>query len=237
MPLNPAKVKALKSRAGKSSSVVISPSLLSADPLAFGAEAAEMERLGADWHHIDVMDGHFVPNLTFGLPLIRALKKTSKIPLDVHIMVSNPDETALDYVAAGADLLTFHIEAARHPHRLAQSIRASGSKAGISMNPGSPVDLVFPLLETIDLVLIMSVNPGFGGQSFISESVARVRRLREEIEARGLEKQVVINVDGGINAETGALVVKAGAGAVVAGNYLYGAPDRKKAMMKLRTSL
>lgn len=237
MPSKQAKAKSPKSNAEKSEPVLISPSLLSADPLAFGAEAAEMERLGADWHHIDVMDGHFVPNLTFGLPLIRALKKVSKIPLDVHIMVSNPDETACDYVAAGADLLTFHLEAARHPHRLAQSIRAAGAKAGVSVNPGTPVEQVFPLLDTIDLVLVMSVNPGFGGQSFIRESVERVRQLRAEIERRGHGKRIVINVDGGINAETGAQISAAGAGAVVAGNYLYGATDRKKALATLRTAL
>jgi len=196
-----------------------------------------MERLGADWHHVDVMDGHFVPNLTFGLPLIRELKKVSKIPLDVHIMVSNPDETATEYVAAGADLLTFHLEAARHPHRLAQIIRAGGARAGISINPGTPVESVFPLLGTIDLVLIMSVNPGFGGQSFIRESVERVRKLRREIDSSGSGKNIVINVDGGINAETGALIAGAGANAVVAGNYLYGAVDRKKAMASLRDSL
>ena len=229
--------KLTKSKSKKSSGVLISPSLLSADPLAFGKDAAEMEMLGADWHHIDVMDGHFVPNLTFGLPLIRALKKVSKIPLDVHIMVSNPDDTALDYVSAGADFLTFHAEAARHPHRLAQSIRSAGAKSGISINPGSSLELVYPLLENVDMVLIMSVNPGFGGQSFIRESVERVRRLREEIERRGLGDNITISVDGGINDVTGALVAAAGAGAVVAGNFLYGALNRKKAISSLKASL
>ena len=216
------------------SKVLVSPSLLSADPLHFADELAAVEKAGADWHHVDVMDGHFVPNLTYGIPLVAALKKQSKIPLDVHIMVSNPDTVALDYVRAGAHYLAFHIEASRHPHRLLQTIRADGAKAGLAVNPGTPIESVFPLLDDVDLVLIMSVNPGFGGQKFIPQTVERVQKLSQVLAQRGLSDKVVIEVDGGINAETGAQVVKAGARALVAGTYIYGAPDRAAAIRKLR---
>ncbi len=192
----------------------------------FGAEIADVEAAGADWHHVDVMDGHFVPNLTYGLPFVEALKKVCKIPLDVHIMVSNPDTVALDYVRAGADQLVFQIEAAVHPHRLLQVLRSAGAKAGIAVNPGTALATVEPLLDGLDVVMLMSVNPGFGGQKFIEQTVTRVRELRRMLDARGLAGQVVIEVDGGINAHTGAAVVQAGASALVAGTYVYGAKNR-----------
>lgn len=213
--------------------VRVAPSLLSADPLRFGEELRSVEAAGADWHHIDVMDGHYVPNLTFGLPLIAALKARTKLPLDVHIMVSNPEEVALDYVKAGANHLLFHVEAARHAHRLTQAIRQAGAKVGLALNPGTPLDWVYPLLTEVDLVMLMSVNPGFGGQSFIPETVERVRRLHQELVRRGRDQHVLIEVDGGINAETGALVVAAGAKALVAGSYIYGAKDRAAAIRSL----
>lgn len=214
--------------------VIVAPSLLSADPMRFAEDLKTVEDGGADWHHVDVMDGHFVPNLTYGLPFVKALKKSSKIPLDVHIMIANPDAMALEYVAAGADIVVFHIEAANHPHRLAQAIRAAGAKAGVSLNPGTPIDAVYPLLDELDVVLVMSVNPGFGGQSFIKFAVEKVAALHKELLRRGLEKKVVIEVDGGINEETGAAVVKAGAGALVAGTYVYGAKDRAQPIKKLK---
>lgn len=213
--------------------VLVSPSILSANPLKLAAELAEVEEAGADWHHIDVMDGHFVPNLTFGLPLIRAVKRVSRIPLDVHIMIENPNETALSYVEAGADILTFHVEAARHPHRLLGLIREAGAKAGIALNPGTPLASVEALLPCVDMVLLMSVNPGFGGQSFIPQTSGRVRQLRDMLNQR-LYGKILIQVDGGINQETACSVRKEGADCLVAGSWVYGAQNRKEAVAALR---
>lgn len=217
------------------SKVLVAPSLLSADPMKFGVELQAIEKAGADWHHVDVMDGHFVPNLTYGIPFVSALKRTTKIPLDVHIMITNPDQTALDYVKAGADILVFHVEASRHPHRLIQAIKAGGAKAGVAVNPGTPIESVFALLQDVDLVLVMSVNPGFGGQKFIPQTVQKVKTLAAELKQLGREDAVTIEVDGGINAETGAQVVKAGATALVAGTFVYGAADRAVAIKALRS--
>jgi len=213
--------------------IIVAPSLLAADCLHFAEEVASVEKAGADWHHVDVMDGHFVPNLTFGLPFVAALKKVAKIPLDVHIMVANPDEVALDYVRAGADILMFHIEAARHPHRLCQTIRAAGAKVGIALNPGTALELVYPLLDDVDVIMIMSVNPGFGGQKFIPQTVERVAALSRALGLRGRAKQVIIEVDGGITAQTAPQVAAAGATALVAGTFVFGASDRAKAIHSL----
>ena len=218
----------------KREDVIIAPSLLSADPLNFERDLKDVEAAGADWHHVDVMDGHFVPNLTYGLPFIKALKAKSKIPLDVHIMVSNPDAVAEQYLDAGADLLVFHQEAAVHPHRIIQQIKARGRLAGMALNPGTPIEHVYPLIGELDLVLIMSVNPGFGGQSFIQETTARVTQLHQLLVKKGLQDKVKIEVDGGINATTAKLVVAAGASALVAGTAVYGEKDRKSAIAALR---
>jgi ribulose-phosphate 3-epimerase len=214
--------------------ILVAPSLLAADPLRFGEDLALAEAAGADMHHVDVMDGHFVPNLTYGLPLVRALKKHCKIPLDVHIMVSNPDTVALDYVEAGADILVFHVEAAVHAHRLIQAIHAKGAKAGIAVNPGTSLSLVEPLVPYVDLINVMSVNPGFGGQSFIPESIERIRAVKKMLEHRRRVDEVYIQVDGGVNAATVDSIVDAGANFLVAGTYFYGAPDRKQALAILR---
>ena len=213
---------------------IIAPSLLSADIMHLGAELEDVERGGADWHHVDVMDGHFVPNLTFGLPLIASLKKTLTCPLDVHIMVSNPDVVAPAYLDAGADLLTFHVEAAIHPHRLVQTIRHRGRKPGIALNPGTPVETIFPLLDDLHHVLLMSVNPGFGGQSFIPYAEEKCRTLYQVLAQRGLVQQVMIEVDGGMTPETVRRMAGAGARAFVAGSWVYGQDSRATAIAALR---
>ncbi len=217
------------------SHIIVAPSLLAADPLKFLEEIKSVEKAGADWHHIDVMDGHFVPNLTFGIPLVKALKAVTSIPLDVHIMVSNPDDVALDYVKAGADLLVFHVEAAKHTHRLLHAIRDHGAKAGIALNPGTPIEAVLPVLGDVDVVMLMSVNPGFGGQKFIPQTISRVKRLAAELTEHGLEHDVIIEVDGGVNAENGRRLVQAGARALVAGTYVYGATNRADPIAQLHS--
>ncbi|MBF0440776.1 MAG: ribulose-phosphate 3-epimerase [Oligoflexales bacterium] len=209
------------------SSILVAPSLLSADPLNLFDEIKEMESFDADFHHIDVMDGHFVPNLTFGVHFIRPIKKIAEIPLDVHIMVSNPDIVALEYIREGADIVTFHVEASSHPHNLLKRIRDEGGLAGIAINPGTYLGTLEPLLEYVDLVNIMSVNPGFSGQSFITGSVNRVSKLLSMLKLIGREKDVLIEIDGGINSDTAKLVVEAGANVLVTGSYVFNSKDRK----------
>ncbi len=217
--------------------LIIAPSILSADPLNFESEIKDIEACGADWHHCDVMDGHFVPNLTFGIPLITALKKKAKIPLDVHIMVSNPEMVAVDYCKAGADYLTFHCEAATHSHRLLQLIRSHGVKAGLALNPGTPIEWIQPMLEFTDMITIMSVNPGFGGQAFIPQMIEKVAALSRFLKEKSLEKSIFIAVDGGVNEHTAAKMVRAGANVLVAGSFVYGSNNRKKAISLLKSSV
>lgn len=213
----------------------LSASLLSADWLHLESDLRKMEASGVDWHHIDVMDGHFVPNLSFGLPLIQQIKKISTLPLDVHLMVSNPDAVFSAYLDAGADLLTFHLEAAVHPHRLIQQIRARGAKAGIALNPGTDVRLLSPLLGELDLVLLMTVNPGFGGQSFLPFCLSKLRDL-VSLQTQYGHRIPYVSVDGGIDAITAPKVRNVGANVVVAGSYLYGAADRAAAVSLLRNT-
>ena len=212
--------------------ILVAPSLLAADPMSYEKEAKSVEDAGADLHHVDVMDGHFVPNLTFGLPFIRALKKTSKIPLDVHIMISNPDQMAIEYVHAGADTLVFHVEAAVHPHRLIQMIKDSGKRAGIAINPGTSISTISSLIPFIDVVNVMTVNPGFGGQNFIQEVLIKIEELRNLSERRTTPFD--IQVDGGINLETVAAAKNAGANILVAGTAVFGHADRKSAIELLK---
>lgn len=217
--------------------IILAPSLLSADLLHLAEEIASVEEAGADWHHIDVMDGHFVPPLTFGPNLVKALKKVAKIPVDVHLMVQNPHAVVPDYLAAGADLLTFHVEAATHSHRLIQTIQASGVKAGIALNPGTPLSSLTPLLPLVDMVLLMSVNPGYGGQTFIPESLARLGELSEAIRRLGRSSALTLAVDGGICADTIAAAHQAGAQAFIAGSAVYGLKNRSQALRDLRQAV
>ncbi|MEI8027268.1 MAG: ribulose-phosphate 3-epimerase [Pseudomonadota bacterium] len=213
---------------------LIAPSILSADFLNLASELGVAESCQADWHHIDVMDGHFVPQLTLGAPLVKMIKAKSKIFVDVHIMVSNPDLVARDYLDAGADLLTFHIEAATHVHRLCQQIKEAKCKVGIALNPGTPLSSLDSIFDMVDVVMLMSVNPGFGGQKYIPSTTSKIQTLLHELKRRNLHEKVMIEVDGGINRDTIKEAFSAGAQAFVAGNAFYGAADRKKAMDDLR---
>lgn len=204
---------------GNSREVKIAASVLSADFARLGEQIREAEAAGVEWVHIDVMDGHFVPNLTFGPPVIKSLRPVSKLPFDVHLMIERPEPSIPDYVKAGANLVTVHVETCPHLHRTIQQIRSLAVKAGVSLNPATPLDSVAPILGDVDLVLIMSVNPGFGGQSYIEASTARIVRLREMLESTGSGAE--LEVDGGINQDTIGEVVDAGASVVVVGSGIY----------------
>lgn len=186
----------------------------------------------ADWFHIDVMDGVFVPNISFGFPVISAMKKHAKKPMDVHIMIENPDAYIQDFKAAGADILTVHYEACRHLHRTIQAIKAAGMKAGVALNPHTPVSLLSDVIADLDLVLIMSVNPGFGGQKFIDHAVEKVKQTRLLIAASN--SSALIEVDGGVNLETGKRLVDAGANALVAGSFVFNAENPTQTIQDLK---
>lgn len=213
----------------------IAPSILSADFTRLGEEIAHVSEAGADLIHVDVMDGHFVPNLTIGPPIIEAIRKITDLPIDVHVMITNPDETFQDYVSAGADYLTIHVEASTHLHRTVQAIREKGAKAGVTLNPATPLSSVEDILPDIDLLLIMSVNPGFGGQSFIPSSMEKIRRARKMIDERGL--RVELEIDGGIKMENIAEIAEAGADIFVSGSGIFKSPDYKETIQKMRSAV
>jgi ribulose-phosphate 3-epimerase len=217
-----------------SDKVLMAPSILSADFTRLGEAVALVEASGADWIHVDVMDGHFVPNLTIGPPVIKALKRITKVPLDVHLMIDDPDETVEWYLEAGADLVTVHAEACHDLLSVARTIRRAGARAGVSIKPRTRVDVLEPILCEIDLVLVMSVEPGFGGQAFMSESLARIRAVADLRKQTGAD--VVIEVDGGIDERTAPLVTAAGARMLVAGNAVFAAPDPGAALRAIRAA-
>jgi ribulose-phosphate 3-epimerase len=211
----------------------VAPSILSADFSRLGDEIRAVEAAGADLIHVDVMDGHFVPNITIGPLVVQAARKVTKLPLDVHLMIENPELYIADFAKAGADYITVHVEAATHLHRLIQNIREhKGVKAGVSLNPASPLETLDYILGDIDMVLIMSVNPGFGGQAYIPSATDKIRRLRKMIDDRRLN--VVIEVDGGVKTDNAAEVVAAGADILVAGSAVFGSKDYKSAIQGIR---
>jgi ribulose-phosphate 3-epimerase len=214
--------------------VKIAPSILSADFSKLGEEIKDVERGGADYIHVDVMDGHFVPNITIGPLIVEAIRPVTKLPLDVHLMIENPDQYIEAFANAGADYITVHVEACRHLHRTIQLIKKSGVKAGVVLNPATPVEMIQHIIEDVDMVLLMSVNPGFGGQKFIPAVLPKIRQVKEMATSKGLK--IEIEVDGGVNADTAKLCVEAGADVLVAGSAVYNATDRKKAIEVLKCS-
>lgn len=199
--------------------IKIAPSILSADFSKLGEEIKDVEKGGADYIHVDVMDGHFVPNITIGPLIVEAIRPITSLPLDVHLMIENPDNYIPTFAKAGADIITVHVEACPHLHRTIQLIKSHGIKAGVVLNPHTPVSVIEHVLEDIDMVLLMTVNPGFGGQKFIHSVLPKIKQVAEMVKERNLE--VEIEVDGGVNAETARLCVEAGANVLVAGSAVY----------------
>jgi ribulose-phosphate 3-epimerase len=214
--------------------VTIAPSLLAADFACLRDEVQAVEAAGADWLHLDVMDGHFVPNLSFGPLVVRALRPHTRLPFDVHLMINPVDPFIAAFAEAGADHISLHPEAGPHPHRSLQLIRSLGKRAGVVLNPGTPVESVAWLLDLADIVLVMTVNPGFGGQAFLSSQLAKIGLLRRMIDATG--RPIALAVDGGIGPDTARLALRAGADTLIAGTSVFAAADRAAAIAALRAA-
>jgi len=210
----------------------IAPSILSADFAALGDAIARVEAGGADLLHVDVMDGHFVPNLTLGPPIIESIRKRTRLPLDVHLMIEEPERWVETYVRAGADLVTVHVEAATHLQRCLTHVREAGARAGVALNPGTPAGTLQCVLDDLDLVLVMSVNPGFGGQSFIPAAYGKIREIRGLLGDRPVE----VSVDGGVKRDNAGALARAGASVLVAGSAIFGSPDPAQEVRALRSA-
>ncbi len=215
-------------------SVLIAPSILSADFARLGEAVAAAERGGADLIHVDVMDGHFVPNITIGVPVVKSLKRVATVPLDVHLMIEDPDRYLEAFAEAGAGMISVHVEALRHVHRTVHAIKALGVKAGVVLNPGTPVSALTEIAGDVDFVLVMSVNPGFGGQTFIPRSESKLREVRALLDAAG--SVAPIEIDGGVDQHNIARVVAAGARMVVAGSAIFNTPDPERATRELKAA-
>lgn len=214
--------------------IKIAPSILSADFAKLGEEIKEVEEGGADYIHVDVMDGHFVPNITIGPLVVDSIRPITKLPLDVHLMIDNPDMYIEDFAKAGASIISVHVEACKHLHRTIQSIKQFNVKSGVVLNPATPISTIEHIIEEVDLVLLMTVNPGFGGQSFISSVVPKINQLSKLIKERNLT--VDIEVDGGVNPETAKICIEAGATVLVAGSAIFNQNDRKQAIQQIRSN-
>jgi ribulose-phosphate 3-epimerase len=213
--------------------IIIAPSILAADFANIQQEVGMINESEADWIHVDVMDGVFVPNISFGMPVIKAIKKHAKKPLDVHLMIVQPERYVEVFREIGADILTVHIEASTHLHRTIQQIKATGMKAGVAINPHTPVSLLQDIIADIDLVCMMSVNPGFGGQKFIEHTYKKVSELKQLISATN--SKALIEIDGGVNQDNAKPLIQAGAGVLVAGNFVFSTPNPKEVIQRLKS--
>ena len=212
--------------------IKIAPSILSADFSKLGEEIKDVERGGADYIHVDVMDGHFVPNITIGPLIVEAIRPLTKLPLDVHLMIDNPDQYIEAFAKAGADYITVHVEACKHLHRTIQFIKSFGVKAGVVLNPATPVSTIQHVIDDIDMVLLMTVNPGFGGQAFIHSVLPKITQVKEMASVNN--PMLEIEIDGGVNEETAKLCIERGATVLVAGSAVYNKPDRAKAIAAIK---
>lgn len=221
---------------GSKPDIKLAPSILSADFARLGEQVVEATKAGADYIHVDVMDGRFVPQITIGAPVVASIRKWTNLPLDVHLMIEAPERQISQFADAGADIITVHIEVCPHIHRVVQAIKELGVKVGVSLNPETPIKTLTEVLPSVDLVLVMTVNPGFGGQSFIEDMLGKIAQLRAELDEKGLTAE--LEVDGGINAEVAPRVVRAGARVLVAGAAVFGSGQTvSEALKKLRASL